>query len=149
MSGPPSTWPVTAACVESLEASAARLGVAVRFHGEVSDEEKARLFRSCDVYCAPNLGGESFGIVLVEAMAAGCPVVCSDLEEFRVVAGDAALLAARGDPTALADALRSVLTDPERARSLGAVATARAGAVRLEPDRALARSDLRPRRSLK
>jgi phosphatidylinositol alpha-mannosyltransferase len=109
-----------------LEASAGRLGLEVRFHGAVSDGDKARLYRSCDVYCAPNLHGESFGIVLVEAMAAGCPVVCSDLEEFRAVAGDAAVLARAGDPTALAEALRSVLTDPERARSMGAVATARA-----------------------
>jgi phosphatidylinositol alpha-mannosyltransferase len=110
-----------------LEASARRLGADVRFHGAVSDGDKARLFRSCDVYCAPNLGGESFGIVLIEAMAAGCPVVCSDLEEFRAVAEDAAVLARAGDPVVLAEALRSVLTDLDRAQSMRVAAAERAG----------------------
>ncbi|MDP9234625.1 MAG: glycosyltransferase family 4 protein [Actinomycetota bacterium] len=109
-----------------LEASARRLDLDVRFHGAVSDADKARLFRSCDVYCAPNLGGESFGIVLIEAMAAGCPVVCSDLEEFRAVAGDAAEFARAGDPDAIASALRSVVTDPGRAGSMSRDGTARA-----------------------
>jgi phosphatidylinositol alpha-mannosyltransferase len=109
-----------------LETSAQRLGLEVRFHGAISDGDKARLFRSCDVYCAPNLRGESFGIVLIEAMAAGCPVVCSDLDEFRAVAGGAAVFARAGDPTAVADALRSVLTDPDRVRAMGAEATTRA-----------------------
>jgi phosphatidyl-myo-inositol alpha-mannosyltransferase len=101
-----------------LHALADRLGVDVRFLGMVSEEQKLMLFRSCDVYCAPNLGGESFGIVLVEAMASGCPVVCSDLEEFALIVADAAILFPRGDPAALADALRSVLMDPGRARTM-------------------------------
>ncbi len=46
---------------------------------------KASALRSVDVYCAPNTGGESFGIVLVEAMAAGTAVVASDLDAFRRV----------------------------------------------------------------
>ena len=55
----------------------------LRFLGQVDDDEKASAMRSADVYCAPNTGGESFGIVLVEAMAAGTPVVASDLDAFR------------------------------------------------------------------
>ena len=64
----------------------------IRFLGQVDDAEKASAMRSADVYCAPNTGGESFGIVLVEAMAAGTAVVASDLDAFRRVLrdGDAA-----------------------------------------------------------
>ena len=54
----------------------------VTFLGLVSDEDKARLLASVDLYVAPNTGGESFGIVLLEAMAAGTPVLASDLEAF-------------------------------------------------------------------
>ena len=56
--------------------------------GLVSDADKARMLRSVDVYVAPNTGGESFGIVLLEAMAAGTPVLASDLEAFRAVLDD-------------------------------------------------------------
>lgn len=92
-------------------ALAARLMLRVRFLGAVSEEEKTRLLRAADVFCAPALGGESFGIVLLEAMAAGAPVVCSSLEGFAAVAGRAAVLVEPGDPGLLADALRRVLTD--------------------------------------
>jgi phosphatidylinositol alpha-mannosyltransferase len=110
-----------------LEAMADELELDVRFLGAVAERDKARLFHSCDAYCAPNLGGESFGIVLVEAMASGCAVVCSDLEEFKKVAGDAAVFAPRGNPTALGEALRSVLTNGDLKRQLEATALARAG----------------------
>ena len=53
--------------------------------GQVTQEDKARFYHSVDVFCAPNTGGESFGIVLVEAMAAGAPIVASDLDAFRLV----------------------------------------------------------------
>jgi phosphatidylinositol alpha-mannosyltransferase len=109
-----------------LQVLATGLGARVRFLGAVSEADKARLLRSCDLYCAPNLGGESFGIVLVEAMAAGCPIVCSDLEEFEVVAGDAAIFAPVGRPAPLAEALRSVLSDPERALTMRKKSSARA-----------------------
>jgi phosphatidyl-myo-inositol alpha-mannosyltransferase len=85
------------------------LQVSARFLGRVPDDDVPRLYREADVYCAPALGGESFGIVLVEAMAAGAPVVCSDLPGFRAVAGDAARLVPAGDPGPLADALREIL----------------------------------------
>ena len=97
-----------------------RLMLRVRFVGAVSDEEKARLLRRADVFCAPALGGESFGIVLLEAMAAGAPVVCSSLEGFRAVAGRAAVLVEPGDPGLLADALRRVLSDGSLSRRMRA-----------------------------
>jgi len=73
----------------------------------------ASAMRSADVYCAPNLGGESFGIVLVEAMAAGTPVVASELDAFSRVldGGQAGRLVPVGDADALADALIEVLAD--------------------------------------
>lgn len=57
----------------------------VRYVGRVSDEEKRSILGRADIYVAPNTGGESFGIVLVEAMAAQCAVVASDLEAFAAV----------------------------------------------------------------
>jgi len=104
------TGPEERAC----RALAARLAVDVQFIGGVHDDLKAGMFRSVDLYCAPALGGESFGIVLIEAMAAGTPVVCSDLPGFRAVAEGAATLVPPGDPGRLADALREVLTDESR-----------------------------------
>jgi phosphatidylinositol alpha-mannosyltransferase len=92
-------------------ALARRLMVPARFLGRVGDDAKASLLARADVYCAPGLGGESFGIVLVEAMAAGAPIVCSSLTAFATVAGGAAVLVEAGDPGFLADALRRVLGD--------------------------------------
>ena len=82
--------------------------------GQVSDDDKARMLRTVDVYCAPNTGQESFGVILLEAMAAGTPVVASDLEVFRRVlnGGTAGELFPVGDAAALAAALRRVLDDP-------------------------------------
>jgi phosphatidylinositol alpha-mannosyltransferase len=99
-------------------ALARNLDVNAEFVGRVHDEELPRLYKSADVYCAPGLGGESFGIVLIEAMAAGAPVVCSDLPGFRAVAGAAALLVPPGDPGRLADALRRVLENEDESRSM-------------------------------
>ena len=107
---------------------ATALGVDTRWLGRVSDEQKARVYRSADVYCAPGLGGESFGIVLVEAMAAGTPIVCSNLPGFREVAGEGALLVTPGDPTRLADALTSVLADDDAAETLRRSGLTRAAA---------------------
>ena len=55
------------------------------FLGLVSQEDKARALHTADIYVAPNTGGESFGIILLEAMAAGAPVVASDIEAFQRV----------------------------------------------------------------
>ena len=83
--------------------------------------------RSADVYCAPNIGGESFGIVLVEAMAAGTAVVASDLDAFRrvLVDGKAGRLVPVDDAAALAAGLVEVLeNDVARARYMEAAAEA-------------------------
>lgn len=98
----------------------------VDFLGRVDDTRKAAVLAAADVYCAPNTGGESFGIVLVEAMAAGTAVVASDLDAFRRVLrdGDCGELAAVGDPEALASALVRVLVDPDRRAHIEANGTA-------------------------
>lgn len=114
---------------DALRDSAGDLAGHLRFLGQVDDAEKASALRSADVYCAPNTGGESFGIVLVEAMAAGTPVVASDLDAFRRVLcdGEAGRLVPVGDCDALAAALIEVLGD-DRLRSR--YVTAAAAAVR-------------------
>jgi phosphatidylinositol alpha-mannosyltransferase len=95
----------------------------------VSEQEKWRLLATAGVLCAPSLGGESFGVVLLEAMASGVPVVASDLPGYRAAVGDrgAALLVAPGDPQALAAALCDALDDPVGADIRAALGRARAG----------------------
>ncbi|GAA2394751.1 glycosyltransferase family 4 protein [Streptomyces glaucosporus] len=92
----------------------------VEFLGMVSDEDKARLLRSVDLYVAPNTGGESFGIILVEAMSAGAPVLASDLDAFAQVldGGEAGELYANEDADALAAAAVRLLGDPDRRAGL-------------------------------
>ncbi|MCV7135894.1 glycosyltransferase family 4 protein [Mycobacterium hodleri] len=98
---------------EELAEEAGDLAGHLRFLGLVDDAGKASAMRSADVYCAPNTGGESFGIVLVEAMAAGTAVVASDLDAFRRVLEDGAAgrLVPIENPTALAAALVEMLSD--------------------------------------
>lgn len=84
----------------------------VDFVGRVSEEEKAAILGRADIYVAPNTGGESFGIVLVEAMAAGCAVIASDIEAFGTVADDAALLFRNGDAADLTTQLRTLIDTP-------------------------------------
>ncbi len=88
----------------------------VELLGELSEADKAAFLRSVDVYCAPNLLGESFGVVLIEALAAGAPIVASDLDAFSRVleGGTAGVLVPRGDSAALGTALADLLADPER-----------------------------------
>jgi phosphatidylinositol alpha-mannosyltransferase len=90
--------------------------------GELSEADKAAFLRSVDVYCAPNLLGESFGVVLIEALAAGAPIVASDLDAFARVLEDGAagVLVRRGDAAALAGALCEVLGDSGRRAELSA-----------------------------
>ena len=101
----------------------------IEWLGRLSDAEKAARMRGADVFCAPSLRGESFGVVLLEAMAAHTPVVASDLPGYRNVAvGDRdALLAPPGDSSALAEALRRVLDDASLAARLADAGDARAG----------------------
>ncbi|GAA4815453.1 phosphatidyl-myo-inositol alpha-mannosyltransferase [Tomitella cavernea] len=98
---------------DELRSRAGRLAGHLRLLGQVSDEEKASAMRSADVYVAPNLGGESFGIVLVEALSAHTPVVASRLDAFRRVLrdGEAGVLTEIGDPRSLAAGIDRVLTD--------------------------------------
>jgi phosphatidylinositol alpha-mannosyltransferase len=92
--------------------------------GQVSEEDKVRVYHSVDVFCAPNTGGESFGIVLAEAMAAGAPIVASDLDAFRMVlrGGEAGDLFTVGDADELAVAAGLLLDDPDRRAELSAAA---------------------------
>jgi phosphatidyl-myo-inositol alpha-mannosyltransferase len=112
---------------EQLREQAGEHAHHLRLLGLVDDEVKASAMRSADVYCAPNVGGESFGIVLVEAMAAGTAVVAADLDAFRRVLqdGSAGRLVPVGDADALAAALVEVLDDDAlRARYVAAAADA-------------------------
>jgi phosphatidylinositol alpha-mannosyltransferase len=105
---------------EALKGVPAEVRDRIEFLGMVSDEEKASLLRSVDLYVAPNTGGESFGIILVEAMSAGAPVLASDLDAFRQVldGGAAGELFPVEDAGALAEAALLLLGDPERRAAL-------------------------------
>ncbi|GAB4085850.1 glycosyltransferase family 4 protein [Myceligenerans cantabricum] len=102
---------------------------AVELLGRVTDGEKASLLASADLYVAPQTGGESFGIVLVEAMSAGSVVVASGLGAFRRVLADGAAgaLFATGDPDALAAEVLALVDDPGRCARYRARARAAAG----------------------
>ena len=84
-------------------------GARVEYLGVIDDEEKQRRLEAADVLCAPSLGGESFGIVLLEGLAAGCVVVASDIDGYRQALGSHGLLVAPGDEQALASALEQAL----------------------------------------
>jgi phosphatidylinositol alpha-mannosyltransferase len=97
--------------------------------GPVDDATKASALRSVEVFCAPNTGGESFGIVLTEALAAGAPVLASDLDAFRAVLGEpepAGVLFPAGDAAALAERIATLLDDPARRAALSAAGRERA-----------------------
>jgi phosphatidylinositol alpha-mannosyltransferase len=100
----------------------------VEWLGRISDVEKARRLRGADVFCAPSLGGESFGVVLLEAMAAGTPLVATEIPGYaRVARPDReALLVPPGDADALGRALHRVLTDADCSRRLAEAGSRRA-----------------------
>ncbi len=106
----------------------------IHWLGRISDDEKARRLKAADVFCAPSLGGESFGVVLLEGMAARCATVASDLPGYRNVArsGVDALLVPPGDSQALAGALREVLADSDLAGRLVEGGTDRAQSFSME-----------------
>jgi phosphatidylinositol alpha-mannosyltransferase len=93
----------------------------VTFVGRVDPAELATVIGHAAVVCTPSLGGESFGIVLLEAMAAGRPVVATSIPGYAAVARDGvdALLVPPGDAGALASALERVVTDPALGLRLG------------------------------
>jgi len=112
---------------ELLKDAGPELAERIVLLGQVDDETKARALRSVDVYCAPNTGGESFGIILTEAMSAGAAVAASDLDAFRRVLDDgkAGVLTPVEDSAALAEGLRELLADADRRAEYVAVARQR------------------------
>jgi phosphatidylinositol alpha-mannosyltransferase len=100
----------------------------VEFLGRVSDSEKAQLFKTADVFVSPATGRESFGIVLLEAMAAGAPIVCSDIHGYKGVVqrGRQAILVPPHDAKALAAGITELLVDPALRARLGASGQERA-----------------------
>lgn len=98
----------------------------VTYLGRVTEQEKADVLATTEIYCAPNLGGESFGIVLVEAMASGCAVVASGIPAFAHVVGDSGELVAPQDPVGLASRIVTLLVDDTRRGELQSAALVRA-----------------------
>jgi phosphatidylinositol alpha-mannosyltransferase len=100
----------------------------VEFLGRVSDHEKTQLFKTADIFCSPATGRESFGIVLLEAMAAGTPIVCSDIHGYKGVVqrGRQAILVPPRDAKALAAGLQELLDDPDLRARMGAAGLERA-----------------------
>ncbi|MBT5319735.1 MAG: glycosyltransferase family 4 protein [Chloroflexi bacterium] len=100
----------------------------VVFARSVSDEDLPAYYQSSDIFCSPATGGESFGIVLLEAMASGTPIVASDIAGYRDVIshGDEGLLARPGDPAALSGAIRTLIDDPQRRAEMGTIGQTRA-----------------------
>jgi len=97
----------------------------VTFHGRVDEHAKRQLLGGARVAAAPNLGGESFGIVVLEAMASGCAVVASAIPAFAAVLGDAGELVKPGDSTGLSQRIVDLLMDPTRTAGLSAAARER------------------------
>lgn len=110
--------------------TAAELGIlgSVEFLGPAPPDDLPRLYAGCDVYCAPGLGGETLGIVLLEAMASGTPVVASRIPGYDETVRDGAdgILVPPGEPEALASALVGILADEPRRKTLAAAGLARA-----------------------
>lgn len=106
----------------------------IEWLGRLSEEDKRARLRGADVVCFPSLRGESFGVVLLEGMAAGTPIVASNLPGYANVArsGTDALLVDPGDATVLADGLRRVLTDPSLAAELVASGDERAASFSMD-----------------
>ena len=99
-----------------------------RWLGRVSEEEKYGLLLGAEVICAPSLGGESFGVVIIEALAARSIAVASDLPGYGEAANGHALLVGPGDPVALRAALQSGVTMATSSEGLGSLASLEASA---------------------
>ncbi len=110
------TWAGRDAPVELVNASLKD----VLYLGMISDEELISLYQSADIFCAPSIGNESFGIVLIEAMAAGIPIITTNIEGYASVVRDGleAVLVPPRDSLALAHAIERLIHNPTLARSL-------------------------------
>lgn len=91
----------------------------IRYLGRVDEDEKSRRLQASEVFVAPNLSGESFGVAVAEGMAAGCAIVASDIDAFRAVTGGTARLVPPGDPGHLAATLIELLRSPTATRDMG------------------------------
>ena len=117
-------------CSSDLEAMEVMKSIApqhrnrVLFLGRISDEEKARFLKSVDIYVAPNTGGESFGIILAEAMAAGAAITASDLPAFASVLGEGKYgrLFTNGDAASLVETLIHLLGSAKERSEMGRLA---------------------------
>jgi phosphatidylinositol alpha-mannosyltransferase len=100
----------------------------VLFAGRISDADKARFYKTADIFCAPSTGQESFGIVLLEAMAAGRAVVASDIHGYKKVVqrNVTGLLVEPKDPDAICRAVAQLVQDPALRDRLGAAGARRA-----------------------
>ena len=107
---------------EGYERQADSFGIPdVHFSGRIANEVLPRYYTSADIFCSPATGGESFGIVLLEAMASGVPVLASAIPGFTSVidAGKQGLLVPPEQPRVLAQAIETLLNDPELCRRMG------------------------------
>jgi phosphatidylinositol alpha-mannosyltransferase len=109
-----------------IDALPAALAARVRALGAVENETLPSCHASADVLVAPSLGGESFGMVITEGMAAGLGIVASDIPGYREVVGEAGILVPPGDAPALAEALDRACSDPDLLTRLGSAARQRA-----------------------
>ena len=117
-------WPTVRASVPEarlvvMGADRGDAGNGVEYLGWVDETTKRSVLSTASVFCAPNLGGESFGITLAEAMASDCAIVASAIPAFEHVAGPTARFCTPGDAACLARELESVLTDRATAQRLG------------------------------
>jgi len=112
----------------SLEALARDIGVDATFCGRIPDEELPAYFQASDIVCAPAVGGESFGLILLEAMACGTAVVASRIDGYAGLVGDTdcARLVTPADADAIAGAVAQLLKDEEQRRALAARGAAHA-----------------------
>ena len=117
--GPGQPDPICASLIEKVGRHGSGMA---RLVGPVSDGDLPRYYASADAFCSPATGGESFGIVLLEAMAAGAPVVASNIAGYRDVVSHErnGLLATPRDPAAIAAAIARVVDHPDLARQLSA-----------------------------
>ncbi|MGH8958795.1 MAG: glycosyltransferase family 4 protein [Acidimicrobiia bacterium] len=99
----------------------------IRFLGRVDEDQKSRALQASEIFVAPNLSGESFGVVVAEGMAAGCAVVASDLDAFRAVTAGTARLVPPGNAAHLGETLIDLLRSPAATQDMGKRARLRVG----------------------